>query len=439
MQEGFRHPPCFNTVIVQSIAACAYFLMKTRHIHASDVRAIARLATDATLGLTDLVEGVHANIGRAPRLGAHTSRTRGISGFVYRTVRGVTRTVGVTADAVLAQLVPLFGARHSSPAREAMLSVANGVLGDYLKSTGNTLAIPMQFRVNGKPLVPAALPDAGRKLLVLVHGLCMNDLQWRYDGHNHGAALTHALGYTSVYLHYNSGQHISVNGREFAERLQALVAQWPEPVDELVIIGHSMGGLVARSAFQYGTQAGHAWPAQLRKLVFLGTPHHGAPLERLGNWVDTVLRATPYVAPFARLGMLRSAGITDLRHGNLLDEDWAGSDRFMRRPDNRRPLPLPGDVACYVIAGKLGRRTGKAGEQLIGDGLVPLQSALGQHADPARRLEFPEANQWIAEGVGHLELLGNPEVYDRIRNWLAEETVSRQNDATTCSARSTSF
>jgi len=399
--------------------------MKTTHVHASDVRALARLVTDATLQLTDLVEGVHAGIVRAPR-----RQTSGLSGFVYRTVRGVTRTVGQTADGVLAQVVPLFGARHSSPAREAMLAAVNGVVGDYLKSTGNALAIPMQFRVQGKPLAPATLPDASRKLLVLVHGLCMNDLQWRHDGHNHGTALAHDLGYTPVYLHYSTGQHISDNGRQFAQRVEALLRQWPVPVDDLVIVGHSMGGLVTRSACHYGMQQGHEWPARLRKLVFLGTPHHGAPLERVGNWLETVLRATPYAAPFARLGMLRSAGITDLRHGNLLDEDWEGRDRFQRGPDNRVPLPLPEGVACYAVAGRLSR--------LTGDGLVPLQSALGQHGEASRQLGFPEEHTWVAEGVGHLNLLGDAAVYERIRDWLADDKPCDQNDATTFNARATS-
>lgn len=399
--------------------------MKTSHVHATDVRAVARLVTDATLELTDLVEGVHAGIVRAPR-----QRMRGLSGFVYRTVRGITRTAGVTADTVLGQVVPLFGTRHSSPAREAILSAVNGVVGDYLKSTGNPLAITMQFRINGKPLAPAALPDASRKLLVLVHGLCMNDLQWRRDGHNHGTALAHDLGYTPVYLHYNSGQHISANGRLLATRLEALLAQWPVPVEKLVIVGHSMGGLVARSACHYGIEAGHAWPASLRKLVFLGTPHHGAPLECVGNWLETVLKAMPYAAPFARLGMLRSAGITDLRHGNVLDGDWEGRDRFQRGPDKRTPLPLPEGVACYAVAGKLAR--------FAGDGLVTVQSALGQHAEASRTLGFPEAHQWIAEGVGHLDLLGDAGVYERIRCWLADGPVNRQNALTTFSARATS-
>ena len=117
----------------------------------------------------------------------------------------------------------------------------------------------------------------------------MNDLQWKRKGHDHGAALARDLAYTPVYLHYNSGLHISTNGRAFAELLEALVRLWPVPLTELVLIGHSMGGLVARSACHYGALARHEWLRRLDKLVFLGTPHHGAPLERGGNWVDMLL------------------------------------------------------------------------------------------------------------------------------------------------------
>jgi len=110
----------------------------------------------------------------------------------------------------------------------------------------------------------------------------LNDRHWHRDGHDHGAALARDLGYTPLYLHYNTGLHISTNGRAFADLLQMLVAEWPAPLEELVIIGHSMGGLVSRSACYYGAFNGHDWLRHLRKLIFLGTPHHGTPMERTG-------------------------------------------------------------------------------------------------------------------------------------------------------------
>ncbi len=214
----------------------------------------------------------------------------------------------------------------------------------------------MRFRRDGRPLalerraLAEAFPDATGRLAVLLHGLCFSDLQWTRQNHDHGAALAHELGFTPVYLSYNSGLHISVNGRGFAEALEALVAQWPVEIENFVVIGHSMGGLVARSACLYGEEAGHLWREKLSKLIFLGTPHHGAPLERIGNWVDVILGKTPYAAAFGKLGKIRSAGVTDLRYGNLMDEDWQNRDRFAREPDPRRPVPLPEGVACYAIA-----------------------------------------------------------------------------------------
>ena len=161
------------------------------------------------------------------------------------------------------------------------------------------------------------------------------------QNHDHGAALARDLGYTPVYLSYNSGLHISINGRAFAEALEALVAAWPVEIEDFVVIGHSMGGLVARSACRIRRRGGACVARKLNKLVFLGTPHHGAPLERIGNWVDVILGKTPYAAAFGRLGKIRSAGVTDLRYGNLMDEDWQGRDRFAREPDTRRSVPLP--------------------------------------------------------------------------------------------------
>jgi hypothetical protein len=153
--------------------------------------------------------------------------------------------------------------------------------------------------------------------------------------------------------------------------------------------------------------------------VFLGTPHHGAPLERGGHWVDVLLGATAYSAPLARLGKVRSAGITDLRFGNLLDDDWIGRDRFARGNDRRAPVPLPEDVACFAIAGSTARKAGNRSDRRIGDGIVPLASALGRHANPALSLGFDDARLWVAHGTNHLDLLSRRAVYARIKDWLA--------------------
>jgi hypothetical protein len=367
----------------------------------ADVRGLALLATDATSGVTDLAAAVHQGISRPlgmPR--------RGIAGFVYGSVRGVAHLAGGGVDAILAPLARRFPRRESSPGREAWLAALNGVVGDHLAASGNPLAIPMSLRVNGEPLVPG--PGAGGRLLVLAHGLCRNDLQWRRNGHDHGAALARDLGFTPVYLNYNSGLHVSTNGRAFASQLENLIDQWPRPVEELAIVGHSMGGLVARSALHYAVEGGLAWPRRLRKVVFLGTPHHGAALERGGHGVDLLLAAAPYAAPFARLGQIRSAGITDLRHGNLLDEDWTGRDRFASGRGARRSVPLPEGVLGYAAAASMGSRR-KAG--WLGDGLVSIESAFG--------LAIPESRRWVGYGMNHLDLLDRAEVYEQVRGWLA--------------------
>jgi len=387
----------------------------------SDLRGAARLGVDATAGVTEIVEEMHAAIARIPTTlgGPIGGAVNAITWLVYRTIHGVTRATGIGIDVALARLPPA-DANESSPRRDAFLAALNGVVGDHLVATENPLAIAMRFRVRGRPLVlepdalATAVPAATGKILLLVHGLCMNDLQWTRQRHDHGAALARALGYTPVHLHYNTGRHVSSNGRALAEMLDALVAAWPVPVDEVTILGHSMGGLVARSAQHYGALSGRRWTRFLRNLVFLGAPHHGAPLERGGHHLHLFVGMMPYAAPLARLGRLRSAGITDLRWGNLVDEDWDGRDRFAREADGRRPVPLPAGVRCFTVAA----RRGTFADGIVGDGLVPVASALGRHADPRHVLAFPRAHAHVAGGTGHLELLERPDLSERIASWL---------------------
>ncbi len=386
-------------------------------VHLSDLRGAARMAIDATAGVAAIVEKMHRTIQVLPLpVGrAEAGATRGITGFVYRSVQGSVRLIGRGIDLGLAPVVALLPEGESSPVRDAFVSAVNGVYGDYLVRTGNPLAIGMEFRHRGRPVDLADLSDipgnddgvARDRLLVMVHGLCLNERHWTREGHDHGAALADELGYAPLYLRYNTGRHIGHNGRDFAAMLETLVSNWPRPVEELVILGHSMGGLVARSACHYGRAAGHAWLERLRKLVFLGTPHHGSPLERGGHRLDYVLEVSPYSAPFTRIGRTRSAGITDLRHGSITT-------------GTHEVVPLPADVKCYAAAATLAARRSLLAERLVGDGLVPLDSALGRHAKRERTLAIPKDRQWVGYGMGHLELLHRAEVHSQLREWLRD-------------------
>jgi len=384
---------------------------RTSHWQASDLQAAGRLATQATLGLTDLVENLHHNILRTPGpLGAVTHEpTPGITGLVYRSIRGVTRLVGGGIDALLGQVLALLGpdAAEPTPERDAVVAALNGVLGDHLQASANPLAITMRLYHQGRPLdLKQALPDPRRRVLLQIHGLCMSPRQWARRGSDAGAELAADAGFTALQLHYNSGLTIAENGRLLCEQLQALQRDWPLPLAELVIVSHSMGGLVARSACQQAAGQGDSWLQQLRKIVFLGTPHLGAPLERGGHAIDLLLGASPYTAAFARLGRVRSAGITDLRHGEPLAAHGG-------------PLPLPPGVCCYAVAGSLSTAPGALKETLLGDGLVPLASALGQHRLASRRLAIAPEHQVIARGLGHLELMDDPVVFEQLRRWIA--------------------
>ena len=390
-------------------------------------RGIGALVFDAIEQVTHIVEGMHATIASAPMpFGPESKReARGISGLVYGGVRLVNDSVRRVVDRALRVLSTDVEPKLSRPEWDAVRSAVNGVLGDHLVANGNPLAIPMTFRRDGRSLplereaLAAAIPGATKDLLVLVHGLCMSDRQWLRRGHDHGAALARDLGYTPVYLHYNTGRHVSQNGRELAEKLEMLVGGWPVEIEKIVILAHSMGGLVARSACCYAPPESR-WLDRLRAIVFLGTPHHGAPLERGGNWVQTLVGVSPYTAPLARLAAIRSSGITDLRFGNVVDEDWNGADRFDAAGDRRSCTPLPERVDCFTVAATLGEERGTVEDRLLGDGLVPVASALGEHPRGVRALDFPDGRRATVYGMNHWDLLDRAEVHAKLVQWLSE-------------------
>jgi pimeloyl-ACP methyl ester carboxylesterase len=236
------------------------------------------------------------------------------------------------------------------------------------------------------------------------------------------------LGYSPVYVRYNTGLHTSQNGQTLSNQLELLSALWPVPLTEISVLVHSMGGLVTRSAVHAAQQNKRLWVKKLKNIVFLGTPHHGAPLEKAGNWVDVLLGITPYSAPFKRLVELRSSGITDLRFGYVLDSDWqthGSQDRFKPKTKQeqniREHLPLPNEadgIACFTVAATLAAKRSLLADRLIGDGLVPLNSALGVHSDPERCLNFSKSSQLIVYRTGHMALLGSSEVSEQLLMWL---------------------
>ena len=378
--------------------------------HAADLRGATRLAAEATRGITELVEAMHRTIASGPWvLGKPLAKpARLLTKLAYAPTHGVTALVAGGLEAALQRLEPLLGESVPGREREAIVAALNGVLGDHLEATGNPLALPMTLHPQ---------ETRGHKVLVAVHGSCMNRHAWQSRrGHDHAAALGRDLGCEVIYVDYNSGRHISTNGRELAAKLEELAKRGA--VEEVVLLGHSMGGLVARSAVLHAERGGLLWRSHLRALVTLGAPHHGAPLERGGNWVDTLLGVHRYSAPLARLGKIRSAGVTDLRHGNIQDEDWEGRDRFALGGDPRTPASLPANVACFAVAATL---TAAPAARLRSDGLVPVESAFGddRHAELTRlSLGIPQAHRFLAYGASHLDLLERADVYEKLREWL---------------------
>ncbi len=401
-------------------------------LQAADLRGGARLTLEAVAGLESLVVAMRGRLKAVPRgqrLGATAGPDQGFraaTGLASRAGSGANRLAGHSAESLLAWLAPALAPAEARqpvcPEREAILAALNGVMGDHLATTGSSLAIPMQFRHAGRPLplerqaIRANFDKVTPKVLVLLHGLCMNDLQWQRMGHDHGEALARESGYTPVYLHYNTGLSVSTNGRILAPLMEALYSVWPMPIERLVMLGHSMGGLVARSAIHHGelvSRGSLRWPGRVDDLVSLGTPHQGADLGRAGPGLDLPVNVAPYAAPLNLLGKLQSAGISDLRLGHVLTEPV---DNHGEQPPRRVGLPM--GTRCFAMAASHGPVPASLKSRLQGDGLVAVASALGQHEDPRLDLGFAPERQAILYRTGHLDLLSSAEAMSLLRQWL---------------------
>jgi pimeloyl-ACP methyl ester carboxylesterase len=282
------------------------------------------------------------------------------------------------------------------------LGALNGAIGDRLARDGNPLALEMTVRTQGRPTP---------RLAVFVHGLCETDDAWSIRKPSYGERLYEDLGYTPVYLRYNSGLHISDNGRQLAEKLDEVVRDWPTAVEEIALVGHSMGGLVARSACHHGGD----WTESVRHVFCLGAPHLGAPLEKGANALGYALNRLPETRPFARLVNGRSVGIKDLRFGSCAEEDWCDcdADEFLR--DRCTEVPFLECATYYFVGATLTQRP----NSLVGDLLVQFPSASGNGR--RRRIPFEVDNGMHLGGANHFQLLNHPAVYEQLVSWLQGE------------------
>jgi pimeloyl-ACP methyl ester carboxylesterase len=218
-----------------------------------------------------------------------------------------------------------------------------------------------------------------------------------------------------VHLRYNTGLRISQNGRRLAGLLDELIDAWPCGVEELVLVGHSMGGLVARSACHYAEQDRRRWTDAVRHVFCLGTPHLGADLERGANALGWALQRLPETRALGKFVNARSVGIKDLRYGSCIDEDWRDCDPDEYLRDRCQEVPFLPRAHYYFIAATLNE--GPVGN-LLGDLLVRIPSAAGRGNGKGRRIPFEVDNGIELTGLTHFDLLNHPAVYEQLRTWI---------------------
>jgi pimeloyl-ACP methyl ester carboxylesterase len=401
-------------------------------VQREELTAFGELAGNAAGGLASQVKQMHLGIA------GRVWRWVGPAGIPVRLVHDRVAERGYEAATRLTRRLVSsgIGALGASQSRDAasiertvggraVVGALNGMWGDTLARQNNRLALKMTLRAGGRdvPLTPGGLrrayPHASPRLAVFVHGLCETDDAWMIGGASHvpyGYRLQAELGYTPLYLRYNTGLHVSDNGRQLARLLDQVTRAWPTEVHELALIGHSMGGLVGRSACHYSD--GGEWCAKVRHVFTLGAPHLGAPLEQAANAASYVLGRLPETrALLASPLNLRSVGIKDLRYGYLVDECWLDQDcdAFLR--NTSREIPFLRTAHHYFVCATLSRDPGTPSARIIGDLLV-LQASAWAH-QRGQRLRFPVEHYSHFGGLNHFELLNHPAIYRQIRRSMS--------------------
>jgi len=400
-------------------------------VQRDEVKAFGELAGAAAAGIAGHVREVHEGISQrvfklVPGAGMVRTIHDGVSSGAHSASRALTGAIVNSGAGALGSRLPEGGPIDRSLAGRLAVGALNGMFGDALHRDGSVLTLNMSLRRGGAdvaidgPSLAAAFPDATPRLAVFLHGLCETDDAWKLGAARHtpyGARLQLEHGYTPLYIRYNSGLHVSENGRALAQLMHDLVSSWPVGIGEIALIGHSMGGLVGRSACYYDADA--AWTDRVRHVFMLGTPHRGAPLERAANRLGSALLRLPETRGFATPLKVRSAGIKDLFHGYLTDEDWFGSDPDVYLRNAAREIPFLPSANHYFVCATLSREADAPLGRMVGDLLVLRASAWGQGR--GERLRFPVDHYRHVGGANHFDLLNHPAIYEQIQGWLARE------------------
>lgn len=399
------------------------------HMEHRFLRGAVSGLTTAVIGGTRVVEGVHgAILNTVSAVAPVPPPVAPLTRLVYGAIRGVTSVAGLGAEAAVALAAALPRDIQTSgrlqPWQLHVLSAFNAAFGDYFESQEHDWALPMTLCRNGEILelsaecLAAAIPDPSPHVVIFIHGLGMNDLLWESPaGESFGHQIQKETGATVLWLRYNTGRHIFQNGQDLAELLEALNEQYPVAIESLTLVGHSMGGLVSRSATFYGRLFGHHWVGRLKGVVCLGSPHRGAVLENMGNWLTYLLGGNPYSMPLSLIGKSRSAGIKDLRHGSLRHDDWLDRDLDDIRSFTPEPVPLVPGVRYLLVASTWGQNPPEAMAKVIGDGLVRVDSALNPHTGGDGEEVPGQITRLHFRNIGHIRLIHDASVGQALLDW----------------------
>jgi triacylglycerol lipase len=318
-------------------------------------------------------------------------------------------------------------------ALELSIAILNGAVGDYLAARGNGLSTPMTFVAEGQPLAltasglarhpelgPRLAQDGSRvRLAVYLHGLMCTEEVWNFPAEKgggppttYGSRLAAEADLLPLFVRYNTGLSIAENGRLLDALLRELLTSLAPltTVEELSLIGYSMGGLVIRSACRRVEGGSSSWLGKVRRCVYVGTPHQGAPLERVGRGLTKLLAVIPdpIVHSVGELIDVRSRGVKDLGDAVLADG---------HRGQRGEALPLTPGIDHFLIAGSLVRHPHIA--ELLGDFMVPLPSGSDGHKglSPRETELLPAAHIEVVFGKSHVGVAHDEDVYQAIRRF----------------------